>query len=672
MTAPKEMFLPANRNEWTSLVRPPEGYRLDCAIGTSFGLDFTALTALLLAMLDQPPGKAAWERHARRLQAITSLGDRVRVLVNRGQIHADIRKSNRVFALLDRIVDDVCIEGVAFHPKVWVLKYVPRRPVNLEASPPRKARTASNDAIYRLLCTSRNLTLYSSWEAVARLDGQSASQGEGKHEDETTATGRAIAAFIARVTKQTGPLSSPLRALLRELPRVAFSSEGSKAIKSFEFLWQWPGERPLMESIEPDGRTALLVSPFVRATFLTKLAARFKTLFVVSRQDELDGLWNPSIEKIIPRSNVWVVKPDAAEEDSTEEVPKTDAAEDDSTEGTAAQSLELHAKLLFCEYRRGGGTTRTETWLGSANASPRGWGSAGRMKSMNCEAMIRFAPGIRPNQFLEQFAYRPARSDAEKENPAMNGWIEPYVPRPLEPESEEEAVDRTLDAAREAFSSLALAARFERIEEVIVFVLRACDPTACRTTLSQYPEIKFEAAPLGIAETNARMADLAVLSEVDLRFENLSIIETGTFLLVRLTHHLSSRQKTFVVQIDIDLEEDFWSERLAAFLRASLSANEFRLFLRSILFDGVADPKPPGDGGDERGLPGGKPDRNLLDDMSVEDILRSCTQDRSRIDEVDRLLKMFEGTEHVDAPFRTFWDNFRNAVRAVEKGDARE
>lgn len=82
MTAPKEMFLPANRNEWTALVRPPEGYRLDCAVGTSFGLEFTALTALLLAMLDQAAGEAAWEQHARRLQAITTLDERVRVLVH--------------------------------------------------------------------------------------------------------------------------------------------------------------------------------------------------------------------------------------------------------------------------------------------------------------------------------------------------------------------------------------------------------------------------------------------------------------------------------------------------------------------------------------------------------------------------------------------------------------
>lgn len=219
MTAPKEMFLPANRNEWTLLVRPPGGYRLDCAIGTTFGLDFTALTALLLAMLDQPADEAAWQQHARRLQAITALDEQVRVLVHRSQIHADIRMSNRVFALLDRIVVDVHLEKVAFHPKVWVLKYVPRRPVDFEARASRKAREAASDVIYRLLCTSRNLTLYSSWEAVIRLNGRSTSGDDG----EVTDMGREVAAFLVRATEQAG---------IPCLPRCARCSASSRASPS--------------------------------------------------------------------------------------------------------------------------------------------------------------------------------------------------------------------------------------------------------------------------------------------------------------------------------------------------------------------------------------------------------------------------------------------------------
>lgn len=652
MTAPKEMFLPANRSEWTSLVRPPEGYRLDCAMGTSFGLDFTALTALLLAMLDQPAGEAAWEQHARQLQAITTLDERVRVFVNRGQIHADIRPSNRVFALLDRIVDDVPLENVSFHPKVWVLKYLPRRPVDLEV-PAAKRTLPEADAVYRLLCTSRNLTLYSSWEAVVRLDGRCAGEYEAAE------TGREVAAFFAQVMQQSGPLPSPLSALLQELPRVAFSTEGSKAVRSCKFVWQWPGQQPLIDCIEAGGRAALVVSPFVRAGVLKELAARFKQLLVVSRQEELDALWSQSLEDLIPRENVWVVKPDAAEEESMEEgVP---------------QFLELHAKLLFCEYGGRGKAARTEVWLGSANASPRGWGSAGKKGSVNCEAMIQFSPGITPGQFMEQFAYRQGGSGTERDSPVLNGWLEQYVPRAPEPESDAEQIEGVLDSAQVDLASLSLSARFERSGASIAFVLQARDLLDCRALFARHPGIAFDALPLGLAiDGEGTFADLAALSDGDLRFENLALSEAGSFLLVRLTHRSSSNQKRFVIQLDVEVEEGFWAERRTAFLRANLSPKDFRLFLRCILFDGAADPEPF-----EGGEPGEKrpPTRSrtpsLLDDMTVEDILHACTRDRSRIEEVDRLLKMFEGTDHVDAPFRTFWANFRKAVQATNNGERR-
>ena len=58
----------------------------------------------------------------------------------------------------------------------------------------------------------------------------------------------------------------------------------------------------------------------------------------------------------------------------------------------------------------------------------------------------------------------------------------------------------------------------------------------------------------------------------------------------------------------------------------------------------------------------------LLDEMTVEDILQACTQDRSRIDEVNRLLEIFKHTEHFDAPFREFWTNFRAAVQTIDTG----
>ena len=654
MTAPKEMFVPSNRNEWTILVRPPDGYRLESAIGTTFGLDFTALTALLLAMLDRTAQESAWEAQANRLQAITSVGDRVRVFANRGQIHADIRTSNQVFALLDRIVDDVHLEKGSFHPKVWVLKYLPRRPVDLDADASGQDLNVKDDAIYRLLCTSKNLTLYSSWEAVIRLDGCIV----GTEAEQADTLGGQLAEFFRQLVKDAVPLSPQLKRLLQELPRVAFSMEGSRGIKSCEFLWQWPGGQPLLDRIVSDGDTALVVSPFTGAGFLRALAKRFKHLFVVSRQEELDAFWDESMERLIPHENVWVVKADAAEE---------------TAEAGATSNLDLHAKLLFCDYSRRKGAARTEAWLGSANASPRGWGLA---DSMNCEAMIRFTPGIQPKLFLEQFAYQPGKSDGKVDIPVLNGWIEPYIPRSPEAETEEQRVDGILDAAKKAFAGIALTAHLERMDGTIAFALRAPSPAECQFLFASYPEVRFHAAPLGLAQSNdGGLADLASLAVGAVLFDNLQIHEVGTLFLVRLRHEPSSSERHFVIQVALDVGEEFWEERRSAFLKAHLSPSDFRQFLRSILFDSAIVPDPPSGGGNrEHGNEKGpKVTRqpSLLDDMTVEDILHACTQDRSRIDEVDRLMRTFEGTEYVDLQFRTFWENFREAVRVLEKGARR-
>ena len=340
------------------------------------------------------------------------------------------------------------------------------------------------------------------------------------------------------------------------------------------------------------------------------------------------------------------------------------------------QYLELHAKLLICEYAGRGKAARTEVWLGSANASPRGWGSAGKKGSVNCEAMIRFSPGITPGQFMEQFAYRQGGSDTEKDSPVLNGWLEQYVPRAPEPESDAEQIERVLDLAKVDLASLSLNARFERSGASLVFVLQTRDLSACSALFSRHPGIAFDALPLGLAsDGEGPFADLAVLADGDLRFENLALSEAGTFLLVRLTHRLSTSQKRFVIQVDVEVEEGFWAERRTAFLRANLSPKDFRLFLRCILFGGAADPETfgggePGKKTSERSPPGSRTP-SLLDDMTVEDILHACTRDRSRIEEVDRLLKMFEGTDHVDAPFRTFWANFTKAVQATNNGERR-
>jgi hypothetical protein len=121
------MFEANQRQNFLDLLRPPAGYRLESAIGTTYSLDFVALTAALLALVDaETESDESSTKHIDSLHAITRLADRVRVFVNRGQISGP-RQVSRVTVLYDRIVQEVCLPEGCFHPKVWVTHYRPRK-----------------------------------------------------------------------------------------------------------------------------------------------------------------------------------------------------------------------------------------------------------------------------------------------------------------------------------------------------------------------------------------------------------------------------------------------------------------------------------------------------------------------------------------------------------------
>ncbi len=123
------MFEPAHRHNLLDLLRPPNGYRLDSAVGTTYSMDFVALTAVMLAFVDaEPEGEAGGSNQAELLRAITRLSHRVRIFANRGHIGIDrsCGANKLFFCLFDRIVSEVRPETGCFHPKVWAARYTPK------------------------------------------------------------------------------------------------------------------------------------------------------------------------------------------------------------------------------------------------------------------------------------------------------------------------------------------------------------------------------------------------------------------------------------------------------------------------------------------------------------------------------------------------------------------
>src|SRR5262245_22208324 len=134
------MLGPQDRRLLLDALRPPEGYSLDYAIGTTYSLDLLALLTAPLAFTffdwEDAEGRPNPDPVA-LLEALRRHADRIAIFCQAGQIL--IPKQHRIlFGYLEDSVFQVRspTEGGSFHAKFWAIRFVAEdRPVH-----------------YRLLC----------------------------------------------------------------------------------------------------------------------------------------------------------------------------------------------------------------------------------------------------------------------------------------------------------------------------------------------------------------------------------------------------------------------------------------------------------------------------------------------------------------------------------------
>ena len=330
------MLAPRERRLLLDALRPPPGYRLDRAIGTTFSLDLLALLTAPLAFtfLD-------WEDEEGRptadpvalLEAIRRHADRITIFCETGRI-AVPKPGQLLYGYLESSVVEVTAPraGAVFHPKLWLLRY------HVESGPVR----------YRLLCLSRNLTFDRSWDTALVLDGELTERSNAFAANHPLADlfqalpGLALRPLSPDVSKAVQAMADEVRCVRFELPadidEITFHTLGIQGYT----------RSPLPR----DGRRMLVVSPFVSEGFLKRLAAGHPGSILVSRPDSLQAL-SPAVLGLF--AEVHVLSPDADPEDEDpSEAPLQGA---DLLAG-------LHAKLYVEDDGRAG-----RVWTGSANAT---------------------------------------------------------------------------------------------------------------------------------------------------------------------------------------------------------------------------------------------------------------------------------------------------------------
>lgn len=320
------MLEPQTRATLADQLRPPTGFELVHAVGTTFTLGLDPALSVPLAFAAR--GIAERGDPIAILDAVRRAADRVDLFAQAGEIAVGTR-SNRLVAFMEPMIHPVTVPTGIFHPKVWFLEF-----------------RSGDERAFRFVCASRNLTSDRSWDVVVSLDGV---QGDASDAAGLEARNAPIVGLLRSLPGSTVvPLAQEridrIEGLAARFARVAWETPDDLEDLRFHV---WRSGEPAQPDLE--GERALIISPFLQDGAVATIRRRTRReLVIVSRSESLNRL-SPGV--IGGRTSAFVL--DAA----------ADPAADDESVGNR-MLLGLHAKVIVVNRAR-----RARVLLGSLNTT---------------------------------------------------------------------------------------------------------------------------------------------------------------------------------------------------------------------------------------------------------------------------------------------------------------
>jgi hypothetical protein len=223
---------------FAELLKPPDGWRTDHAILSTYSADLVVIVTSLLAL----SGCDLEERTPSRVElvkAIEALRGRVRVLAQEGRVPIP-GAGVPILRLLDRFLLTVVTDEreSSFHPKAAILRF--------------HSVDDPDDSQWRIWFGSRNLTRAMNWESGLVL--VSRSDGKGQHIEGLAAVGEALAkrAKLAALTP---------RSVKAELSKLTWECPPGCEVRRVSFLG--PGLEQGFPNPPADTERMFVVSPFL-------------------------------------------------------------------------------------------------------------------------------------------------------------------------------------------------------------------------------------------------------------------------------------------------------------------------------------------------------------------------------------------------------------------------
>ena len=590
-------------------LRPPDGYDLDCAVGTTFTLDLLALLTAplgftLFELSGAPQGDLTDSDALVLLRAIRRYADRIALFCQAGRIAPPARR-HPLFASLEGSVIEVNApkEHGVFHPKVWVLRFT---------APEQVVR-------YRVLCLTRNLTFDRCWDTVLALDG------ELQDRQRAIAANHPLGEFVEAlpglaVRKPGRRVTDIVSRIADEVRRVAFELP-----EPFDVVDFWPMGLRNSRTLPFDERVErmLVMSPFLSPEALVRLTEEGRNHVLISRLDSLQAL---SKGQLRPFRRVFVMSPSADVETDV-----IDVACDPAIPPTG-----LHAKLFVADQG-----WDASVWTGSANAT-------NAALNHNVELVVQL---IGPKSKCGVDAVL-SRSNG---NTSLRDLIEPYQPNevPVLPDPVVTKLEDMLEAARRALGRARWITEVSRRAEGDVYEVRLSTTDA----LSLPAGTTVRCWPITVEEGMGR--SLSIENDTaGCVFDALSLEALSAFVVFDVTvrHESDAATCRFVLNSSLIGQPP---GRQDALLRNMLrDRRQVIRFLLLLLSDVDVDLlEPPIDS--QRTPEGAWSGTASYSEALLEPLIHALERDPERLDQIDSLIRDLEASEDADrllpAGLRQIW-----------------
>jgi hypothetical protein len=596
---------------FTEMLKPPDGWRTDCALLSTYSADLVVVITSLLALtgcdLDNRRGS-----RVEVVKAVEALRGKVCVLAQAGRVILPAT-SRPILKLLDRFVKTVDSDEniTSWHPKAALVRYV-------------YAEDAS-ERQWRIWLGSRNLTRALNWDAGVVL----ASRSDGK--------GRAIEGLAAVAEGLANRAKLPLlrsNELRTEFAKLTWECPAGGEVHRVN--WLRPGQSTDFPAAPADTGRMFVISPFLDAPIVreaSKWGGAKTHRTIVSTAAELQRLLHEDKGVFDGFENLLIQPlPDLPAEGAGLR-DEDDTAGSESADGEEPQPAGLHAKLLFAA--KG---ARRQLWLGSANATQRGW------KGSNFEIVAELTISRSVADAIEDFV-----ANCEQFKPAAS---------PPEVDEDEEA----LESARKALSG-----KWPLRQRV--------SDTECEIIAREPPPLGGQGIDLEVAVLGGSWK-IWPSKEDRILFAAVQRWQRSDFIQLRVS--INERTCAWLQLAPCEPPPD--EERDHALIAQYLDPRTFLLWLRSMLTD---EPACVG-GGDWDGEnppsasnPSNSPSFSEAGiGPSVEEILRSWSRDPSSFAAADDKVKAYLGELERRADergatsdaellkaFRQTWDTLASELR---------